>query len=158
MASKPALIRIGDVLIAHGGVSTDYLGYTIQSLDDSLAAWTREELFYRWADRSYVPPIDSAGMVRRSDFFEVGERGPLWYRGFADSDTLRAQVDSVLQRFGARVHVIGHTPGDSIRVGYGGSVIMVNTAPFAAEMLLLTRRGNGWERWRIRSRGAPERF
>jgi hypothetical protein len=153
LVSKPAVIRIGEVLIAHGGVSTDYLGYTLQSIDDSVRTWTHEELFDRWADSTFASPVDSAGLARRGDFFLYGERGPLWYRGFADSDTLRAQVDSVLQRFGARLHVIGHTPGPTIRAGYEGRVMMVNTAPFAAEMLLLVRQGDVYERVSITSSG-----
>lgn len=153
LVSKPAAIRIDRVLIAHGGISTDYLPYTLRSLDDSLAAFTREELFYRWADTSYAAPLDSAGLSRRNELF-WGERGLLWYRGFADSDTLPAQIDSVLRRFDARLHVIGHTPGPSIRAGYEGRVLMVNTLPFAAEMLLLVRQGDVYERVRIRSSGA----
>jgi hypothetical protein len=154
LVSKPAVIRIGGVLIAHGGVSTDYLSYTPQSLDDSLAVWTHEELFHRWTDSTFITPpaLDSAGLARRDRFLR-DERGPLWYRGFADSDTLLAQVDSVLQRFGASLHVIGHTPGPTIRAGYGGKVMMVNTVPFAAEMLLLVRRGDVYERLRIKSTG-----
>jgi hypothetical protein len=158
LVSKPAAVRIDGVLVAHGGVSTDFLGYTLQSLDDSLAAYTREELFYRWADTTYTTlPLDSAGLVRRNDFF-WGERGILWYRGYAESDTLQADLSSVLGRFGARIHVIGHTPGDSIRSGYDGALVMVNTLSFAAEMLLLVRQGGEYERWRIRSAGAPERI
>jgi hypothetical protein len=156
LVSKPVAIRIDGVLIAHGGVSTDYLRYTLRSLDDSLAAYTREELFYRWADTTYPAPLDSAGLMRRNDLF-WGDRGLLWYRGFADSDTASAQVDSVLRRFDATVHVIGHTPGPSIRAGYSGKVLMVNTLPFAAEMLLLVRQGQVYERVRIRSSGEPER-
>jgi hypothetical protein len=155
LLSKPAAVRIDDVLIAHGGVSTDYLPYTLRSLDDSLAAYTREELFYRWADTTYPAPLDSAGLARRNELF-WGERGLLWYRGFADSDSLGAQIDSVLRRFDARVHVIGHTPGPTIRVGYAGKVLMVNTSPFAAEMLLLVRRGDGYQQVRIRSTGTQE--
>jgi hypothetical protein len=157
LVSKPTLVRIDDLLVAHGGVSTDYLGYTLQSLDDSLAAFTREELFYRWADLTYPPPLDSAGLVRRDEFFN-GERGLLWYRGFADSDSVPGDVARVLQNFGARVHVIGHTPGPHLREGYDGRVLMVNTLPFAAEMLLLVREGSGYQRWRWRSEGAPERW
>jgi hypothetical protein len=153
LVSKPAVIRIGGVLIAHGGVSTDYLGYTLESIDDSVEAWTHEELFDRWADSTFVSPVDSAALARRGDFFLYGERGPLWYRGFADSDSIPAQVDSVLRHFQASVHVIGHTPGGGIRSGYEGRVMMVNTVPFAAEMLLLVRQGEVYERVRFSSRG-----
>jgi hypothetical protein len=157
LLSKPAVIRVDDVLFAHGGVSTDYAGYTLQSLDDSLAAYTREELFYRWADTTYPAPLDSAGLARRYELFS-GERGIFWYRGYAESDTLQGDLTRVLARFGSRLHVIGHTPGPTIRASYGDSLLMVNTLPFAAELLLLTREGRDYGRWRIRSSGPPERL
>jgi hypothetical protein len=152
LVSKPAIVRIGDLLFAHGGVSRDYVGYTLQSFDDSLAAFTGEELFYRWADSTFATPPDTLGVRRRNAFFN-GERSVFWYRGYAESDTLSAELTAVLSRFGARTHVIGHTPGPTIRERYDGSVILVNTVPFAAEALLLVRRGDAWEKWRVTGRG-----
>jgi hypothetical protein len=152
LVSKPAVVRIGDLLFAHGGVSRDYLGYTLETYEDSLAAFTSEELFHRWADTTFTTPNDSAGVARRNDFFQ-GERSVFWYRGYAESDTLAAELAAVLARFGARTHVIGHTPGPRIRERYDGALIVVNTMPFAAEALLLVRRGDAWERWRVTGRG-----
>jgi hypothetical protein len=152
LVSKPAILRIGDLLFAHGGVSRDYLPYTLESYDDSLAAFTSEELFHRWADSTFATPNDSAGVARRNEFFQ-GERSVFWYRGYAESDTLAANLAAVLSRFGARTHVVGHTPGPTIRARYDGSLIVVNTLPFAAEALLLVRRGDAWERWRVSARG-----
>lgn len=156
LVSKPAMIRVNDVLFAHGGVSSDFLGYSLESLDDSLAVFSREELFYRWADSTYATPPDTLGVNRRDGFFN-GERSLLWYRGYVASNTASAELDTVLDHFDARLHVVGHTPLPTITERYGGEVIAVNTLPFAAELLLLVRDGGGYERWRFRSSGSPER-
>jgi hypothetical protein len=157
LASRPALIRVDDVLLAHGGASTDWLGYTLQSYDDTLAAFVGEELFDRWVDTTYAPPVDSLAFKRRTDFF-WDERSVFWYRGYAESAGTTAALDSVLAHFRARLHVVGHTPVPTIRGTHGGSFLDVNTTPFAAEMLLITRKGGALERWRYRTRGRPERL
>jgi hypothetical protein len=157
LASKPVMIRVDDVLFAHGGVSSDYLGYSLESLDDSLAAFTREELFYRWSDPTYPTPADTIGVNRRDALF-MGERGPLWYRAYATSSAAAAELEDVLDRFDARIHVIGHTPLTTITQAFDGDVIDVNTFPFAAELLLLVRDGRDYERWRFRTSGLPERI
>jgi hypothetical protein len=157
LASKPALIRVDDALLAHGGVSTDYLGYTLEAYDDTLAAFVGEDLFDRWVDTTYAPPGDSASFERRVDFF-WGERSVFWYRGYVESDSAGLALDSVLTRFGARRHVVGHTPGATITLRYGGSLVAVNTTPFAAELLLVVRGPGGPQLWRYRTRGPPERL
>jgi hypothetical protein len=154
LAAKPALIRIGDVLFAHGGVSTAYLDHTLETVDDSLAAFVAEDLFYRWADSTYVVALDSAGLARRNDFFWA-ETSILWYRGYAQTDTLASALTAVLDRYRASVLVVGHTPGDDIRLRYDGRLIATNTLPFAAEVLLLVRTPAGWERFRIPEKGGP---
>jgi hypothetical protein len=157
LVSKPAMIRIDDVLFAHGGVSSDYLDYSLQSFDDSLAVFSQEELFYRWADSTYATPPDTAGVNRRDALF-MGERGPLWYRAYVATDSAAAELDEVLDHFDARLHVVGHTPLTTITPTYGGDVLAVNTVPFAAELLLLVREGADYGRWRFRSGGPPERI
>jgi hypothetical protein len=157
LASKPSLMRVDDALLAHGGVSTDYLGFTLQQYDDSLRAYVSEELFERWVDTTYASPRDSVALARWTDFL-MGERSVFWYRGYAQTDTLGAALDSVLARFGSRTHVVGHTPGRTIQTRYGGKLVDVNTAPFAAEVLLLVRTGETVERWRYRTRGAPAKL
>lgn len=79
LVGRPALMRIGDALFAHGGVSTDYAEWSVEQHLDTLRAYAREELFSRWADSTYHPPLDSAAVQRRIDFL-WGERSVFWYR------------------------------------------------------------------------------
>lgn len=155
LIGRPAVLRIGDVLFAHGGVSTDYADWSVEEHLDTLRAYAREELFSRWADTTYTPAMDSATVQRRIDFL-WGDRSVFWYRGYVQSDALAADLDRVLDRFGARLMVVGHTPLATITQRYAGSLIDVNTTPFAAEALLLVRTRRGWDRYRIREQGAPE--
>jgi hypothetical protein len=157
LASKPALVRVNDALLAHGGVSTDYLGFSLQQYDDTLRTYVSEELFERWVDTTYASPRDSVSLARWTDFF-MGERSVFWYRGYAQSDSLGPALDSVLERFGSATHVVGHTPSPTIQLRYGGKLVAVNTTPFAAELLLLVRRGGTFERWRYRTTGVPEKL
>lgn len=160
LVSKPPVIRIDSVLLAHGSVSDDYLGYTVEGHRDSLAAFTGEEMFHRWADSTFwedpsnFVEMDSVGFQRRVDYF-WGDRSVFWYRGYARSDTVGDELARVLDRYDSRIHVVGHTPGPSIREKYDGALILVNTVPFAAETLLLVRTPEGYERFRIGETGGP---
>lgn len=171
LASKPAVLRVDDVLLAHGGVSDDYLDYTVRTHRDSLAAFMGEDLFYHWADPSVSIQIDSVAFHRRADFF-WGERSVFWYRDYAapvaesvaapDEPTERSvaeraeELRSVLRRYRSRIHVIGHTPVPTIQEAYEGSLILVNTIDFASELLLLVRADGTYERYRYRMWGPPE--
>ena len=164
LMTKPVAIQVDDVVLAHGGLGSEYLPYTLEALDDSLATWVAEESFYRWADDAYwedpdlVLPVDSVGWDRRLDFFFEPE-SPIWHRDYAQTDTAGDELDQVLERFEARIHVIAHTPIERMHQQYGGRVILTNTFPFAAEVLLLTRDPegqDGWARHRIGFEGPPE--
>jgi hypothetical protein len=155
LTSRPPALRIGDVLIAHGGISAKYRDWSLNAMRDSLARFTHEELFVRWGDSTYAVPLDSAAYQRRWDFF-WDDRSIFWYRGYAQSDSAGAELALVLDRFHARLHVIGHTPAGSIESRYNGTLIGVNTVPFAKEALLLVRQGRAWNRFRIRETGPPE--
>lgn len=161
LASKPALVRINDVLFAHGGVAPDYLPFTVPTYDDTLSAYMREDLFYHWADSTYwtqpsnLAGHDSASIARRDDFF-WGENSVFWFRGYVQSDTLGAALQAVLQRYGAKLLVVGHTPQEAIQQRYGGALIAAHPRTPAIEMLLLVRDGRELRRYRYRLTGPAE--
>lgn len=155
LTTRPAVIRIDDVLFAHGGVSSDYADWKIDEVDDSLARFTGEELFARWNDTTYLAPLDTTAWFRRWDFF-WDERSIFWYRGYVTNDSTEAELDTVLSKYRSRLLVVGHTPGPTIRQRFAGKLIAVNTLPFASEVLLLVRRDEEWERFRIAETGPPQ--
>jgi hypothetical protein len=159
LASKPGLIRIGRVLLAHGGVPSAYADYSLQAFDDSLTAFISEELFHRWGQPpdSTLPPIvmDSVAADRRIDFF-FGENSVFWYRGYVMADTLQTTLRDVLARHDSDVHIVGHTPLDEIDERYDGALLAVDLWSAAGQLLLLVKEGDGLRALRYGSEGPPE--
>lgn len=160
IAAKPALVRLGDLLLAHGGVSPAYLDYSLHGYQDTLRAFISEPLFTGWHDPAFLEAfareteLDSTQVYRRYDFFFEPE-SVLWYRDLVLSDTLGDHLDAVLERFGAGIHVVGHTPVRTIRESYGGRLIAVDLLDAAAGMLrLIRRRDGGWDRSTVPLDGA----
>ena len=59
----------------------------------------------------------------------TGEDGPLWYRGLAQGDeaALAGDVEKVLQAFGVKRIVIGHTPtAGTVIPRFDGRVVMID--------------------------------
>jgi hypothetical protein len=152
LATKPAVLRLDNILFAHGGVSSEFLRYTPQMVDDSLAKFSSEEWFYHYADTAVKFHGDSASYARRARFF-MGENSVFWYRGYLQSDTLGDQLEAVLRRFGAVVHVVGHTPTQMVHSRYGGRLIAAHPRTPAIEMVVLIKNGRNWDRWRIDQAG-----
>lgn len=155
LASKPGLVRLGDLLLAHGGVSPAYLDYSLHSFQDSLGAFISEPLLTGWHDDAFLDEfarsttLDSAQVTRRYDFF-FDPQSVLWYRDLVLTDTLGAHLDRVLDHFDAAVHVVGHTPVPAIGERYGGKLIAVESLDHMAKLLFLERRPDGgWDRYLI---------
>ncbi len=152
LLTKPAVLRLDNILFAHGGVSGDFLNYTPQTLDDTLAKFVKEEWFYRYADTTVAIKMDSASYARRAHFFQ-SENSVFWFRGYVTSDTTGTMLDNVLRRFGATVHVVGHTPTQMVHQRYGGKLIAAHPRTPAIEMVLLVRNGRNYDRFRIDQSG-----
>jgi hypothetical protein len=156
LAAKPALLKIDDILFAHAGVSPAFMDYSIESFDDSLAAFISEPLFYYWSDTTVtVTPMDSATLARHIDFF-FAENSIFWYRDYVLTDTLQDALAAVLDRFDARLHVVGHTPVPHIQQRYDSVLIAVDLEEAASEMLLLARTGTDYDRYLCRLEGPAE--
>jgi hypothetical protein len=152
LASKPALIRVDGVLIAHGGLGERYAGYSLTELDDTLRTYVGEELFARWADETYLAPLDTTAAYRRYDFF-WDPNSIFWHRGFFQTDTAGTLLDRVLHRMEADLFVVGHTPAERIATSYDGRLIAANTPRHGAELLLLVRHGGAYRAYVISPEG-----
>lgn len=118
---NPAVLRLGDTLFLHAGLSA---AYAQRSLDDINAAVAKSLAARDQADTAIIN--DPAG--------------PLWYRGLAQTDTTasfgasaESELRSVLAAQGARRMVIGHTPvlaGVTFR--HGDRLAMIDTGISAA--------------------------
>lgn len=152
LASKPGLLRVDRVLIAHGGLGERFADYSLTEFEDTLRTFTGEELFARWADTTYIPPLDSIGAAQRDAFFWDPDSA-FWHREFVWTDTMDVLLDRVLERMESDIFVVGHTPVEEMEARYDGRLIPAHTRRHGAEMLLLVRAPEGYRRYRISARG-----
>jgi hypothetical protein len=105
------VIRINDVLFLHGGLSADLLPLSMTDINEQIRAELRGE------------PVDGEPLGTAS-------HSPLWYRGLArNSETVeRPVLDAVLEHFGAKMVVLGHTPDlNVITPRFDGEVVVIDT-------------------------------
>lgn len=123
VSSLPAVVRIGDTLFVHGGLSAEYSGLSLDQINDQVRAALRA------ADQSPTSIISD-------------ELGPLWYRGLISRSpaaveprvtgpgrpAIEAELDTVLRAYGAKRLVVGHTPSRAgIIVSNGGRLIRIDS-------------------------------
>lgn len=155
LATRPAAMRIGRVLVAHGGVSPAMARSSLRALDDTLATYMREELFYRWADSTANITIDSATYQRREDFF-WGSESVFWHRAYLQADSTGPELEQVLRRLRADMLVVGHTAVQGIHARHDGRLIAAHTPRFGAELLLLVNEAGRLRRFRVNAAGTEE--
>lgn len=120
-ARNPAVIKIGDTLFAHGGISAEYAKFSIDAINRRAAAAMKS------AD-------DSDESILNDPL------GPLWYRGLvmrgpggqgrrgSSPAAMDAELRQVLSAYGAQRMVIGHTPTlTGVGITNGGRLIRVDT-------------------------------
>ena len=173
LVGRPILMKVNDVLLAHGGVAPGSSPRSVESVNDSTWTFMSEDLFYLWADTTVALVTDSAAAERVADRYETviimdadaiarrsallfDETSIVWFRGYVSSDGFTSALDDVLEEFGAGVHVVAHTPVRTIESLYDGRLLAVDLERPATEMLLLVRGAvdGAYERWRV-SLNAP---
>jgi len=88
-------VQINDTIFVHGGISAKYCALSLETMTDDVHSALKNY------DRSVQTIVDDP-------------LGPLWYRGLAlekESDDVFSQtLDNILERYGAKRIVVGHTP------------------------------------------------
>ncbi len=108
--SHNTVIKIGDTLFVHGGISPRFADASIREINETV----RKEL-------------NDFRLLKEG--ITVAEDGPLWYRGLArgDEQELAPHVDAVLANYGVKRIVIGHTPtAGTVIPRFGGKVLMID--------------------------------
>jgi hypothetical protein len=121
LRTRPAVLKIRDLLCLHGGISPQLAtqGFTVPQINTTVrAALGGEE----------SPQID----------FVMGPLGPLWYRGyFADvtdkSLATSSEIDAMRQHFGVTRIIVGHTRVPTVTLLYDGRVVAVQVYPHRDE-------------------------
>jgi Calcineurin-like phosphoesterase len=109
LSRQNTVIRIGDTLFLHGGISPKYADFSLHDLNERI----RQEL---------KEPDPRLAVV------STDPEGPLWFRGLASGDpALLPALEGILQRHGCRRMVIGHTPTEGLVMPlYGGRVLAID--------------------------------
>ncbi|MGH8076620.1 MAG: metallophosphoesterase [Lysobacter sp.] len=132
LRSKPVLIKVGDYLFTHGGVSPDVLALrpTLDQVDSYAASVLADDPRKITDARAKAIIWDRMGL--------------LWYRGLAMDmvgmpKAEPAHVQQVLRHFGVRHVVIGHTIARHVGHDYDGAVVRVDVdhAAGSREALLI---------------------
>ena len=86
-------------------------------------------------------------------YFFYNEDSPFWYRGYVYSDTLESQLNSMLRKYQSKIHVVAHTPLQTITQKYKGKLLTTDLNDAATQLLLLVRKRNKYSRYKIDSTG-----
>jgi hypothetical protein len=124
--ANPAILKIGTTLFVHGGISAEFAGQPIETVNASVA-------------KAMAAADDSPASVLTDPL------GPLWYRGLVTTDadaqakrtamkkgsvaqTAQQELDQVLAAYGAERLVVAHTPSiKGIQIGYDGRLADIDT-------------------------------
>jgi len=129
LRQQPVVMRAGNVLLAHGGISPQVAasGLSVRQLNDAMDGYWRGAPADAGALDAVLGP---AGVTQYRGYLEPGgERYPK-----ASTD----EVDAVLRTYGAGAIVVGHTIVEHVSLLHGGRVhaIDVNSNSAASEALL----------------------
>lgn len=157
LRSKPAVLKLGDLLCLHGGISPALADgkYTLAEINQRV----RQVL-----NAGQLPAGNDADAQRTAFLF--GSDGPLWYRGYFPAESAggmatAADIDRIRASFGVERILVGHTKVPTITPLYDGKVIAVQVYPahdsFGNEIFesLLIRDG---VLWRARPDGRTEKL
>ena len=125
LRSRPAVLKLGDLLLLHGGISPQVMdrGLSIRDLNAAVL-------------RSLDTPVARRTELDEDTALVAGRFGPLWFRGYfpqaAEPDrpyTPRAEVERSLAVYGVSRILVGHTVMEQVTPLYDGRVIAVQVYP-----------------------------
>ena len=122
LRSKPVLVKINNMLFAHGGFhpSLAEKNYSLQEINRVF----KDNL------------VESELPNKRKGFAKFLHRrdGPIWYRGYfakernKDNGATAQEIEFLLNHFKVKHLIVGHTSQDKIETRFGGKVIAIDSS------------------------------
>jgi len=152
LSSKPSVIRIDKAIFAHGGI-VDLETNSIDQFNQRVHTYMKDPMFLDIVkDHPDSLKYDSQDWQNMKYFF-YNEDSPFWYRGYVYSDTLEVQLNSMLRKYQSKIHVVAHTPLQTITQKYKGKLLTTDLNEAATQLLLLVRKRNKYSKYKIDSAG-----
>jgi len=152
LRSKVSVLKIDKVVFAHGGI-LDIGPISLEEFNNKAYYYMKEpmylELMKEYPDSTKYDPDHWYQM----SYFFYNSEGPYWFRGYVNSDTLSPQLNSMLNKFNSKIHVVAHTTVETITERYDGKLLTTDLDDAATELLLLVRNKNKYKRYKIDSEG-----
>jgi hypothetical protein len=109
LRTKPAMLRIRDLLFVHAGMSSSYL---------------RHKLDIAIINETMMTSIDIPSERYNSTAAKaLAKDGPLWSRAIAKNDVSASDLDAILNFYSAKTIIFGHSKIENIIAAQGGKVI-----------------------------------
>ena len=118
IVGSPAVVKLGDLLFVHGGLSAAYADLSVDEINRRVA-------------KALAAQDDG------DDAIINDQNGPLWYRGLvtregsapgAAAPSIEEELTAVLRGHGARAIVVGHTPVlKGIAISHGERLVRIDT-------------------------------
>ena len=136
LSTKPVALKIDGILFAHAGI---IMGSSLKSFNDQVYEYTQTPIFSHLMEQPFDSVSFSQNEREEQKDYLYDSFGPLWFRGYVETDTLGSYLDAILINNRAKLHVVGHTTVPNISTLYKGKLIATNVPRAGSEMLLLTK-------------------
>jgi hypothetical protein len=129
--SKNSIIKSGDLLFVHGGISPSILEYGM-SLEQMNAGIRRDIATQDFGTDESAALLTTEGI--------------LWYRGLIESGDeygkiTEPELDKILDTFDCKSIIIGHTPVESLSTDFSGKIIRLNVMDYDDNPALYIENG-----------------
>jgi hypothetical protein len=152
LTTKPAVLKIDKLIFAHGGI-VDLGNFSVETYNEQVVNFMHEPAFLDLLLESPDTTKYTRLAWEQQIHFFYSTTNPFWYRGYVQSDTLNAQLSTMLRKYRAKTHVVAHTPLKSITQKYKGKLLTTDLEQAATELLFLTKHGKKYNRFKIDSEG-----
>ena len=147
LSTKPIVLKIDGILFAHAGI---IMGSSLKSFNDQVYEYIQTPIFSHLMEQPFDTLSFSQNEREEQKNYLYNSFGPLWFRGYVETDTLGSHLNTILLNNRAKLHVVGHTTVPNISTLYNGKLIATNVPRAGSEMLLLTKnKRNKYHRFGI---------